>query len=175
MRMNTLNEDLDLFVEHESLRVRFMERMEHLASAMDGLEGPDRLAAEKELRSLDRKVARLDKADGKRVDGLLEKASIMKDDKLIAQLQALRSRYGREQRSLLSILDLDGLSKLLKQRIARGVSTIMLCGTIAMGSGQAAPAKISLVSPGLSNREEIHEMANIPVLFDWHIEDRDLD
>lgn len=169
MTINTLSEDLDLFVEHESLRVRYMERMEHLASKMDRLDGLERKAAEKELRSLDRKVTRLDKADLKRIDKLLKGASDLKDERLLAQLQALRARYGGEQKGPLPLLDLDGLSKALRQRITRGVSTMMLCGAIAMGIGQAAPAKISLASSGLSNREEIHEMANIPDLFDWPV------
>jgi hypothetical protein len=172
MTINTLSEDLDLFVEHESLRVRYMERMENLASKMDRLDGLERKAAEKELRSLDRKITRLDKADLKRIDRLLKGASDLKDERLLAQLQALRSRYGGEQKGPLPLLDLDGLSKALRQRITRGVSTMMLCGAIAMGIGQAAPAKISLASSGLSNREEIHEMANIPDLFDWPVNER---
>ncbi|MDD4835535.1 MAG: hypothetical protein PHU72_00325, partial [Dethiosulfovibrio sp.] len=54
-----------------------------------------------------------------------------------------------------------GLSSRLRQGIARGVSTIMLGGVIAIGSGQSGPGKVSISSWDLSNKEEIHEVASI--------------
>nr|WP_321500527.1 hypothetical protein [uncultured Dethiosulfovibrio sp.] len=157
----SLREDLDLFVEHETLRVGIMERMEGLLARVDSMEGSERRILEREIRALSRQLNRLDRLDRKRADRLVEQAVKAGDRRLMAQLEALRSRYGRSQWGF-PVLDVEGLSKTLKQGIARGVSTIMLCGVIAIGTSQPGPGKVSISSWDLSNREEIHEVANIP-------------
>ena len=157
----SLKEDIDLFVEHETLRVGLMERMEGMLARVEALEGPQRKALEKEIRALTRQLNRLDRLDRKRADRLVDQAVKVGDRRLLAQLEALRSRYGGSQWGF-PVLDVEGLSKTLKQGIARGVSTMMLCGVIAIGTSQPGPGKVSISSWDLSNREEIHEVANIP-------------
>ncbi len=159
----SLNEDLDLFVEHETLRVRIMEQMERLVAMKEaGRDAAEEKRIEKELKALGCRLNKLDRMDGKRAAVLLEEALRLGDRKLAAQLEALKTRYDRPQWwNLRSILDLDGMSKLLRQRIARGVSTIMLCGVIAMGTGQSGPGKIAISTGEIANREEIHEVSNI--------------
>ncbi len=158
----SLSEDLDLFVEHETIRVGLMERMDSLLSRVEHMDRADARVCEKEIRALSRQLNRLDRLDRKRADRLVEQAVVAGDRKLLAQLEALRNRYSsRSQWVSLPTLDVEGLSSRLRQGIARGVSTIMLCGVIAIGSGQSGPGKVSISSWDLSNKEEIHEVANI--------------
>lgn len=174
MMDNRLSEDLDRFVEHESLRVRLMQKMEKLATTMDEVDGARRFRRERTLRMLERKLYKLDRMDGKRVDRLMAQASARGDRKLTAQLQALRARYDEGTALKHTVLDLDGWAAFLRHRIARGVSTFMLCGAIAMGLGQTGPDRISIVSDELSNREQVHEMTNISGLFPRDgVDDRD--
>ena len=164
--MRAIAGDLDNFVEHESIRVRCMEKMGKLALELENKYGANRANREKEIKNLARRISELDRQDRKSVDRLITWASGTGNGKLIAQLMALKERHDGNVRTSQGIFDILSLKKNLKKRISRGVGTLMLCGAIAMGIGSTGPDEISITSSSsMSNKEEIHQIANVSTLF----------